>query len=118
MATTDNDAFKTVFNDRMWDACAHYVVNTTVPGVVEITERWQLNSLWLAGVDVGYGLTSDGVILAPVEGVVLALSSNPNKMHHFQRDTANLVTAKCTKCGETVVACADDRLVRPPKYRV
>ena len=44
MATTDNDAFKTVFNDRMWDACAHYVVNTTVPGVVEITERGSVTS--------------------------------------------------------------------------
>ena len=55
MATTDNDAFKTVFNDGMWDACAHYVVNTTVPGVVEITERGQRNILWLAGVDVGTG---------------------------------------------------------------
>jgi len=44
MATTDNDAFKTVFNDGMWDACAHYVVNTTVPGVVEITERGSVTS--------------------------------------------------------------------------
>ena len=108
--------FLTVFKDAGLARYAHYIVNTRAAGVVQIVSTYRRNIIWLAGFEIGYAFSS-GVLVKPVRGITLVLSSDPYRAHVFPSDMVDLATATCARCRGLVVISAK-YLAPASEYRV
>src|SRR5262245_4126882 len=93
--------FASVFNSTSTGDYANYVVDAGASGAVELDAHGRRNIVWIAGRQTGFDF-HNGVLVGPMDGVKIVLSSEATRVHAFPVSSTSLATHSCASCGGLV----------------
>jgi hypothetical protein len=94
---------QSIFNTPSTQAYEHYIVSSLAAGAVELDMRGRMNTIWAAGMPVGFQLNHGQLITPPQDAVKVVRSSDTGKVHAYSAHSTTFAGAECAECGRWAV---------------